>query len=169
MACGLLVDDSGMCWSEYHPGLSKMLRTQRTGAALASYVVRNMGFIRLVPRGRTVSVQLNPATVHGKAITGVCYWLTDSPIERAIVEPVGEAGPSQILGSRKDLIGYLGGLLDARAQRPDFILSPMEMAQSQFSGRLHVALDIMRADLGVGIHHPNFITIIDVRCSPHAQ
>ena len=151
MACGLLVDDSGMCWSEFHPNLAKMLGTHRTGEALSSYVIRNLGFIRLVPRGRTVSVQLNPATVHGKAITGACYWLTDSLVDRAIVEPVGELAPSQILASRQDLIGYLGGLLDARAQRPDFILSPMQLAQSQFSGRLNVALDIVRADLPVAL------------------
>lgn len=151
MACGLLIDDSGLCWSEHHPGLSKALGTNRTGDALSSYVVRNLGFIRLVPRGRTVSVQLNPATVHGKAVTGSCYWLTDSIVDRAIVEPVGDSAPSQILASRQDLIGYLGGLLDARAQRPDFILSPMDASQSQFSGRLRVALDIVRADLPIGL------------------
>lgn len=53
--------------------MSRALKTDRSGAALASFAVRNLGFVRLVPRRNSVTFELNPRTVAAVAVTGAYY------------------------------------------------------------------------------------------------
>lgn len=151
MSYGLLIDDKGKCWPEIHPGLSRALQTERTGASLSSFAVRNLGFVRILPRKATVIFELNPLTVAAEAVTGAYYWFADSYLDRAVIEPVGAMEPAQILSTRSDVIGYLGFLMDRRTSRPDFIAVRLSTDNSQLGRRLSIAKDIMDAKLPVAL------------------
>ncbi len=151
MSYGLLVDDTGQCWPECHPELSRALKTERSGAALSNFAVRNLGFVRLLPRQASVIIQLNPHTVAAEAVTGAHYWIAEARLERAIVEPIASEEPIQMLTSRSEVVGYLGALMDARTRRPEFIAVRLSTANSQLGSRLNVAKDIMRAHLPVSL------------------
>jgi hypothetical protein len=163
MSYGLLIDDSGQCWPEVHPGLSRALKTERTGEALAKFAVRNLGFVRLVPRASAVVIQLNPRTVAAEAVTGAYYWFAEARLERAILEPVASQEPTQILTSRTDVVGYLGALMDARTRRPDFIAVRLSTANSQLGSRLNIARDILHAQLPVALKADLLARMFDER------
>ncbi len=151
MTNGLLIDDEGQCWPEIHPGLSRALKTERTGASLSSFAVRNLGFVRLLPRHASVTIQLNPQTVAAEAVTGAYYWFAEAKLERAVLEPIGATVPVQILPSKSEVIGYLGALMDARTRRPEFIAVRLSTSNSQLGSRLRIAKDIMQAELPVAL------------------
>lgn len=163
MSYGLLIDDTGKCWPEIHPGLSRALKTDRTGAALASFAVRNLGFVRLQPRSGSVSIQLNPQNVAAEAVTGAYYWFAESGLERAVVEHVGSSEPVQMLTSRNDVVGFLGALMDARTRRPEFIAVRLSTAHSELGSRLHIAKDIMHAELPVALKADLLARLFDER------
>lgn len=129
--------------------MSRALKTDRSGAALASFAVRNLGFVRLVPRRNSVTFELNPRTVAAVAVTGAYYWFAESDFERAVVEVVGSNEPAQVLASRGEVIGYLGTLMDVRTRRPEFIAVRLSTSHSQLGNRLRMAKSIMEAALPV--------------------
>jgi hypothetical protein len=163
MSYGLLIDDAGQCWPEIHPGLSRALKTDRTGEALSSFAVRNLGFVRLLPRPSSVVIQLNPRTVAAEAVTGAYYWFAEARLERAVLEPIASTDPIQMLTSRGDVVGYLGALMDARTSRPEFIAVRLSTANSQLGGRLRIAKDIMEARLPVALKADLLARMFDER------
>jgi hypothetical protein len=98
-----------------------------------------------------VLLQLNPLVVSRHAVASTFLWVKEEATDRAIVEAIGTDEPLQILPNPRDIFDYLSHVLDRRTSRPDFMSSPMHRENSQFAGRLAVAIDIVRSDIDLRV------------------
>jgi len=108
-----LLDDKGESWPIHGHGLRIALGSDRSGDALADFVVRNMGFIRITPSKQSTWLDLNPDAVAPEALTGLLFWVHDNPEHRLVLRTVG-SGPPMVVRRREEIHAVIGDLMCRR-------------------------------------------------------
>ena len=113
----ILVDDSGRLWDINSFDLRSELNGFVAGDLFPAYVVKNLGFVRIDPRGQSATVWLRPATVASPALTRMVSWVSDEKIERVLVNSlVDGAWQHAMVGATEKLFTSIAGLISAKAR-----------------------------------------------------
>jgi hypothetical protein len=97
------------------------------GSSLSSFVVRNMGFIRLEERAGAPHLRYSPVTVSPVALDGVLTWLDARCLTRLVILPTSADAPTRMLASRAQILAWLD---DVRAMRPAVDALPPRRVQA---------------------------------------
>lgn len=142
-----LLDDKGESWPAASPALQHALGTKRTGDALNDFVIRNMGFIRIIPTRTSTWLELCPDAVSPLALTGLLIWTNTNPGSRLVLRMVGSDTP-MVVRRREQINAVLGNLIQIRIGSDQtfpsrFHKTRIKIDRSPFAGRINAARSIL--------------------------
>lgn len=122
----LLFDDKGELWDATSRKLADELHSSLSSAELASYAVRNLGFIAANLGGGSLRLRLRPAVASHMALGALLYWMYDSEIERVLVSVLNGEWSHELMRSREEAARRLLELTrrDSEDRRDDFLNKP---------------------------------------------
>jgi hypothetical protein len=141
MACSLFIDDQGEVCTETE--LRSRLPTHRSGVRLSDVLVRQLGYIRLAPQGRTTLVELSRRVVSQKALAGLLYWSHDHTRQPLVLQFSDAANLPQLVTRPAQLGKLVGSIIDAQTARPRYVEQPIALEKSAFSYRWPAARDVV--------------------------
>lgn len=136
----LLFDEKGEEWPAHSRELQRALGTNRTGEALAEFVVRNMGFAEIAHVGRAAEICFCEATVSPHALIGLLQWVHDNPEPRVLLKLLGKPAPL-IIRRRDQVNAAIGRLIQERVGSPlafpsRFQKTRIRIGRSRFADRM---------------------------------
>lgn len=140
----ILFDDRGEMWNGKSHGLAEALQASLTGEALATYVVKNLGFIAVAINKGSLRINVRPSVVSSIAFSALLYWLLDRPVERVLLSILDKGWSHQMYGNREDaVVALLERCGPAHDDRPGEFLrrrtNPKELpASSPLRGLLSI-------------------------------
>jgi hypothetical protein len=100
----ILFDDRGEVWDGQSHRLAEALQASLTGEALATYVVKNLGFISVAINKGSLRISVRPSVVSPIAFSALLYWLLDRPVQRVLLSILDKGWSHQMFGNREDAV-----------------------------------------------------------------
>jgi hypothetical protein len=93
-----LFDDRGEAWDASSHRLASALSASISGAELANYAIRNLGYVSVSESNGSVRIRLRPAAVSPVAFSALCYYLMDRKPERIVLSRLERDWSHEIIG-----------------------------------------------------------------------
>jgi hypothetical protein len=107
MQVGVIFDDQGNEWGFRSIELRRRLYCLKYQGNFEADMVRNLGFISIVVMGSTSVISLNSDNAAPAAIGACCYWISDKPQKRVLIQFVGENNKSILTHSKSEAVRHI--------------------------------------------------------------
>ncbi|HJZ43275.1 MAG TPA: hypothetical protein VJ233_06115 [Hyphomicrobiaceae bacterium] len=102
-----LFDDRGEKWDATSRSLASALCASISGAELANYAIRNLGYVSVSESNGSVRVRLRPAAVSPIAFSALCYYLMDRKPERIVLSRLERDWSHEFIGADVNVLRRL--------------------------------------------------------------
>jgi hypothetical protein len=146
-----LFDDRGEAWDASSHRLAGALSASISGAELANYAIRNLGYVSVKESNGSVRIRLRPAAVSPIAFNGLLYWLHDRQPERVLVSSLDGEWTHEMFGSCREAVSRLLILCatDPEGRSDEFLRQARELDDLPTSSPLLGLLDIWTDTFGL--------------------
>ena len=145
-----LFDDKGELWDGRSRELAEALDASLPSEELRKYVVRNLGFIAVMENSGSLRLQLRPAVVSQRALSGLLYWMHDRAVERVLISCLDGEWSHELVASREEAVRRLlaRAKLDPVDREGDFLNKPRPLHDLPPASPLRAMLDAWSACSG---------------------
>jgi hypothetical protein len=145
-----LFDDQGEQWDAASHRLAGELCASISGAELASYAIRNLGYVSVRENKGSLRVCLRPAAVSPITLSALLYWLHDRAVDRILVSYLDGGWMHEMFGSCRDAVSRLLSLCarEENGRSGEFLRRTCDLGELSTSSPLRGLLDIWTDTFG---------------------